>query len=113
MLKLEKGNTYTASRVRSGSGSRGDWELVVIRPEGKARQEITIFPTNVPCGVKEGDVFSVKEISAVSVKRSKNAEGVWSGDKTSVDAVIVPFSVDDLDEIDGFEDGPFDDELEL
>ena len=113
MLKLETGSTYTAARFRSGSSDRGEWELIVIRPEGKSRQEITIFPVNVPSGIREGDVFSVQEILSVSVKKSKDRDGNWGADKTSVDAFVKPFSVDDIGDF-GDDSGMFDcDDLEL
>lgn len=90
MLRIETGSTYTASRVRSGTSARGDWELIVVKPDGRARQEITIFPTNIPSGVIEGCLFTVENIIAVEVKAQKNKDGTWGKDVTKLEAIVSP-----------------------
>ena len=52
MIRIEKDGVYKAKRVRWGENDHGKWELVVVASD-KGKQEITIFPENVPCGVKE------------------------------------------------------------
>ena len=50
MIRIEKDGVYKAKRVRWGENDHGKWELVVVASD-KGKQEITIFPENVPCGV--------------------------------------------------------------
>ena len=71
MIRIEKDGVYKAKRVRWGENDHGKWELVVVASD-KGKQEITIFPENVPCGVKEDCMFTVDEISAVEVKVQKS-----------------------------------------
>lgn len=47
MVRIEEGGVYKAKRVRWGENDHGRWELVVVAGD-KGRQEITIFPENVP-----------------------------------------------------------------
>ena len=88
MVKIEKGGTSTATRFRSGENDRGYWELIVVKAEGRARQKLTIFPTNTPTGIKEKDQFVIKDITSVSVKQKQDSAGNWSIFDTSVWAEV-------------------------
>lgn len=89
MVKIEKDGTYKAKRVRWGENDHGKWELVVVAGE-KGKQEITIFPQNIPCGVKEDSMFTVDNITSVEVKVQKKPDGTWGKEKTRVEAEISP-----------------------
>lgn len=104
MIRVEKDGVYKAKRVRWGENDRGKWELVVVASD-KGKQEITIFPENIPCGVKEDYMFTVNEINAVEVKVQKNKDGTWGKEKTRIEAYISPC----LEQEDPF--GDVDDEL--
>ena len=41
MVRIEQGGEYTAKRFRSGTGDKGDWELVVVKAEGKGTAYIS------------------------------------------------------------------------
>ena len=111
MVRIEEGGAYRAKRVRWGENDHGRWELVVVAGD-KGRQEITIFPANVPCGVKEDAMFTVDKISAVEVKVQRNPDKTWGKEKTRVEAEISPcLSPDPFGELND-ELGTFDD-LEL
>ena len=99
MVRIEKGSEYTAKRFRSGTGPKGDWEVVVVKAEGKARQEITIFPTNIPTGITEGGTFRIDDISAVEVRIQKKQDGTWGGEKPRVEAELTAIVYDDLDDL--------------
>lgn len=102
MIKLNRGGVYTAHRVRSGTSGRGDWELIVTKAEGKGRQSLTIFPSNLPTGIREGGTFVVDDISEVEIKATKNKDGTFGKDVTNVIAVVKPCA--DLDGIDDLDD---------
>ena len=113
MMKIEKGGEYTAHRVRSGEADKGPWELIVVKENGRAHREITIFARNTPSGVVEGGMFKVNEIISAGPRRTKNPDGTWSSfEKTSIEAVVEPVetSLDDsgLDDLggDGFSYDP-------
>lgn len=112
MVKIEKGGEYTANTVRSGENSRGPWELVVVKAEGRARQKITIFPTNYPTGIQEGENFIIKEITGVVVKQKQDSNGGWTLMDTNVYAELERLQPADLDNVSTtFDDigGSFDD----
>lgn len=98
MLKVEKGGVYRAARVRSGSGERGDWELVAIADEQNDKRKLTVFASNAPCGCVEGQQVKIVEITSVKVGWKKDQNGQWKPE-TTVEAVLNPIT----SEIDGFE----------
>lgn len=108
MVRIEEGGVYKAKRVRWGENDRGRWELVVVAGD-KGRQEITIFPENVPSGVKEDAMFTVDKIHACEVKVQKNPDKTWGKEKTRVEAEINPcLSFDPFGELSaqlGIDDG--------
>lgn len=97
MVKVEKGGTYTANKVHSGTNDRGDWELVVVKAEGRARQRLTIFPTNMPTGIREGESFTIKEITGVAVKQKQDHNGEWKLFDTNVWAELERIEAEDID----------------
>ncbi len=99
MVRIEQGGEYTAKRFRSGTGDKGDWELAVVKAEGKARQELVIFPTNIPSGITEGGTFRVDNIRSVEIRVQKNADGTWGAEKTRVEAEVTAIVYDDLDDL--------------
>lgn len=99
MVRIEQGGEYTAKRFRSGTGDKGDWELVVVKAEGKARQELVIFPTNIPSGITEGGTFRVDNIRSVEIRVQKNPDGTWGAEKTRVEAEVTAIVYDDLDDL--------------
>lgn len=112
MVKIEKGGEYTATRFRSGENDRGHWELVVVKAEGRARQNLTIFPTNSPTGIQEKDNFIVKEISGVAVKQKQDSNGEWKLTDTQVWAELERVEPVDLEDVSSTYDdlsGGFDD----
>lgn len=101
MVKIEKGGTYKATRFRSGENDRGYWELIVVKAEGKARQALTLFPTNTPTGISEKDEFVIKEITGVAVKQKRDSNGNWSIFDTNVWAEVEKVEVADLEDLGG------------
>lgn len=99
MVEVHQGGEYTAYRVRAGRSSRGAWELVVVRDEGKAHQELTIFPANLPSGVEEGQRFTVQAISGLKFKKRKDGDGEWTKYDLSVNAIIKPVAEEELDDL--------------
>lgn len=100
MLRVQTGGEYTAARVRSGSSERGDWELVVIKGENRARQELTVYPTNMPCGVTEGEKFTLNSITGVQMKKRRDADGNWTKEEVSIMAEIRPLAPNELEDFD-------------
>ena len=76
MLKIEKDGIYRTKRVRSGTGERGDWQLVVVADDQNDKRTVTIFVENVPCGAIEGQQVKIKEIVSVKIgwKRDQNQQ---------------------------------------
>ena len=107
MIRIDKDGEYKASRVRSGTAAKGDWELVVVKAEGRARQEVTVFAENVPSGVVEDGKFRVKEIRSLSLRQKKDYDGNWTRQDVSISAVIEPADTEqavDLEDLGGFDD---------
>lgn len=83
-VRIAVGEEYPIFRFRSGESGRGTWEVITIREEGRSKQEVTIFPTNVPTGCREGNNVKIKSISEVARKKKKDRFGEW----TQVDVCI-------------------------
>lgn len=84
MVKIEKGGVYTASIVRKGVSSRGDWELIQVRDRGT--RSITVWPENKPTGIEQGDEFTVEEILVVK-NGARQVKGEWRDDM-SIEAIV-------------------------
>lgn len=109
MLKLELNTGYTAMRVRSGESSRGPWELIVVKEEGKGKKEITIWTTNSPSGVIEGNMFRIKNVSLIKYGARKDNYGNWKDD-VSIEAEVEPIGYaggDVFEDIGDISDCPF------
>lgn len=104
--EIKTGGVYEAKRFRSGSNEKGDWELIATRDAAKGSREITIFPTNVPCGVMEGGKFRVGTIKSVKIKAKKGPEGEWNRSETVMRAETFPVASEDVlgDDYDPFND---------
>jgi len=112
MLKLEKGGVYKVGRFRSGRSDRGPWEVITVKSEDKARQELTIFPSAVPSGLYEGCHMKIVEIKTVTRKKKKDANGNWTLNDVCLDAEVelVPEEDYNLDGDLPFTFGAYDDD---
>lgn len=88
MIRIDKGGIYTAHRVRSGTSSKGDWELIVVKGIGNDKREINLYIMNHPSRIREGEPFKVTEILAVQVNALKDDEGNWTKQKMSADVYV-------------------------
>lgn len=98
MTVIAPGEEYTAKRFRSGVTSKGPWELVVVDDE-RGKNEVTLFPVNVPSHVLEGGKFRILEIKKVKTGFKKKDDGTWNPN-TTADVVVEPV----ITEMEGFED---------
>lgn len=76
MNRITAGKIFTAARQRSGSGSKGKWELLVTQDE-QGSNDITIFVGNMPSNVREGGQFRIERIISVSSSKRQDGEGRW------------------------------------
>lgn len=83
-VRIAVGEEYPIHRFRSGESGRGPWEVITIQEEGRSKQEVTIFPTNIPSGCREGNNVKIKSISEVVRKKKKDRFDQW----TQVDVCI-------------------------
>lgn len=102
--KLIVGEIYRAERFRTGESARGRWELVSVKDDRK-KNEITIFPVNIPTGVTERGQFRIKKIVSMTNGMKKDREGKWSVNVTceaEIEAITsdIPGFGDDLPGID-------------
>jgi len=88
MIRVEKGQTYTAHRVRSGVSKAGPWELIAVKGLGGDRREITLYVKNNPSHIREGEPFKVTSIESVQVNALKDEEGNWTRDKMSATVYV-------------------------
>lgn len=98
MTVITPDEVYTAKRVRSGVTLKGPWELIVVVDE-RGKNEITLFPVNVPSRVEEGGRFRILEIRKVKAGFKKKDDGSWSPN-TTADVLVEPIVTD----VEGFED---------
>lgn len=93
MISIELDMPYTAYRFRSGASERGRWEVITVKDEAKkvkTPQEVTIFPANLPSGVKEDGQFIVKRILKVTRKKAKDRDGNWALVDVGITAEVQP-----------------------
>lgn len=101
-VSIEKGKIYTAAMVRSGTSTRGDWEMVKVKDKTK---EITIWPDNKPTGLSDGDEFEVVEISGMKYGARKRQDGRWQDD-VSCTATLKAASTNSFDfDVNNIDDG--------
>lgn len=107
MIKLDLTSGFKAALVRSGVSSRGNWELIVVKEEGRGKRQITIWPTNAPSGVVEGNLFRIKNIPVVKYGARKDQNGNWRDD-VSIEAEVESMSyTDNGSAFDDLDDCPF------
>jgi hypothetical protein len=109
MTKIEVGGDYKVHRFRKGENEKGDWELIVVKAEGRGGREITIFPKHIPTGAREGGKIRIESIDSVAVKIKKDEAGNWTRQETAVEADVS--ALIDADPFDG--DDPFKDTGDL
>lgn len=83
MVKIEKGGTYRAYRVRSGVSEKGPWELIAIKGDKGDRREMTLYVINYPSNIREFEEFKVTGIESVQVNAEKDVNGEWTRTKVS------------------------------
>ena len=66
-----------ADKVRSGGNGGRSWEFIKIKGIGKDRKTVTLWPTNAPSGIKEGDTFRVTKILSFKVASKQDPRGEW------------------------------------
>lgn len=76
MTKITIGEVYTANKFRSGSSGRGDWEMICVLDE-KGKNEIAIYPTNIPTGARENCSFKLVDVAEVKNGVRKGTDGKW------------------------------------
>ena len=106
-VRINVGEQYTAFRFRSGTSERGPWEVITVKEEGRAKQEVTLFPSNVPSGVMEGGDLIVKSISGVTRKKKKDSMGAWTQVDVCIYCEVEPVAPVKLEEDDDLTDLPF------
>jgi hypothetical protein len=115
MTSVKQGERYHAVAFKSGSSSNGDWELVRVSDE-RGKNDVTIFPANVPSGAYEDCDFVVKDIVEVKVGFKQNKKTQKWEQATTVVAVIEAIKSDINLDIDDGElpwDIPLDDDIGL
>ena len=88
MNELIVGQKYRAKRVRSGSSTRGYWQLVAVTDKVD-RNEIAIFVRNNPIDLKDGQEFVLQELHSLKWGMKKNNNERWVP-KCSVEATLQP-----------------------
>ena len=110
MVKLDLMTGYKAERARSGDSSRGAWELIVVKENGRAKKEITIWVNNKPSGVTEGSMFRITRITSIKYGARRDSNNNWRDD-VSVEADVEPMTYTDrsggFEELDDMGDCPF------
>ena len=106
MIKIDLMAEYKAERVRSGNSSRGPWELIVVRENGRAKKEITIWANNRPSGVTEGSMFRITKITSLKYGARRDGNNNWRDD-VSIEADVEPASFTDPNGFGDMDDCPF------
>ena len=99
MTKIAKGERYTASTFRSGESERGAWEMIKIA-DANGKNELTVFPANVPTGVVENGDFIVRDIIEVRVgfRKSKKDDKWYQETNVTAELEAIKSDIDiDLD----------------
>lgn len=90
MTELVAGQVYTARLVRSGVSQRGAWEIVTVSDK-KQKNDVAIFPRNIPTGVVEGGQFKLEQILSIKNGMRKDKTDHWQHN-VSCEAVITPIA---------------------
>lgn len=76
-----------ADKVKSGGNADRHWEFIKIRGLGKDRKTVTLWPTDAPSGIKEGDSFRVTKILSFKVMSKQDQRGEWH-DEISLNVAV-------------------------
>jgi len=76
-----------ADKVKSGGNADRHWEFIKIRGLGKDRKTVTLWPTDAPSGIKEGDSFRVTKILSFKVMSKQDPRGEWH-DEISLNVAV-------------------------
>ena len=76
-----------ADKVKSGGNGGRSWEFIKIKGIGKDRKTVTLWPTNTPSGIKEGDTFRVTSIASFKVASKQDHRGEWH-DEISLNVAV-------------------------
>lgn len=98
MTMIEVGCCYAAKKVKRGTNSKGDWELMIVQREGRGQPKICLFPTNCPSGLLSNGLFRLDDIRSVQHRKMKTSKGKWVMGNVIVRGHITP--------IPNFEDVP-------
>lgn len=115
MERIERGSVFTALSVKSGETNKGDWELINVAMKGS--QQFTIFVENRPCGVKDGDKFTIKDIKAVevcykNVTAQKKKLFLEGGKPAWIMSCNIKCDVEPVEYVDPYEEFKVDDEID-
>jgi hypothetical protein len=72
-IDINSPDPLIAFKTKSG----GEWEFIKVKGEGKDRKTVTLWPTNIPTGIEEGDAFRVTSITSAKYASRKDNQGVW------------------------------------
>lgn len=87
MNRITCGKIFKAENYRQGTTEKGkDWELLSVVDEN-GKNEISIFPVNVPCGVLKGQEFLLESIESISCGHRKGGDDKWF-QTVSVNAIV-------------------------
>lgn len=83
IIKKNGPDPLVAHAVKQGD----TWELIKVKGIGKDRKTVTLWPTNAPTGIKEGDTFRVTSIESFKVASKKDPRGEWR-DEISLNVAV-------------------------
>lgn len=83
IIKVNGPDPLVAHSVKKGD----TWELIKVKGIGKDRKTVTLWPTNAPTGIKEGDTFRVTAIESFKVASKKDPRGEWH-DEISLNVAV-------------------------
>jgi len=83
IIKVNGPDPLVAHSVKQGD----TWELIKVKGIGKDRKLVTLWPTNAPTGIKEGDTFRVTNIASFKVASKKDNRGEWR-DEISLNVAV-------------------------
>lgn len=76
-----------ADKVKSGGNGGRSWEFIKVKGIGKDRKTVTLWPTDAPSGIKEGDSFRVTKILSVKYASKQDQRGEWR-DEVSLNVAV-------------------------
>lgn len=102
MNKITKGERYTTGRFYSGESSKGNWEMYKI-VDDKGKNEVTVFPSNIPTGGRDNCDIVIKDILEVRVgfRQSKKDQKWYPETNITAEIEVIKSDIDvdfDVDE---------------